>query len=122
MSMSAQWPLITNADGTLNPQALQDNFDQLFAAMVSTGGVELAMRCGLATLTFTASTNGIGTSVNHGLGKVPVAVAITSQGAPAFGQIPTCDVYSKNASSFSFNGEIKNPYTGTITVSWIALG
>lgn len=80
------------------------------------------LKYGTAALTFTASTNSATTAVTHGLGTTPTAVVATSLMAPGFGNIPNCNAYNFGATSFDLNGELTAAYTGSISVSWVAIG
>lgn len=101
----------------------QMNWEFLKKAAVTSPGNGLRINAGQLTITFTASTNGIGPGAQaHGLGRTPIAIVVTSFGAPAFGNIPLCDVYTFNASTFGCNGESKVAFTGNVVCSWVAIG
>ncbi len=76
---------------------------------------------GLATLTFTASTDSANLLVPHTCGRVPLAVVATSFNGPTFPQIPTPNTFTWTATDFTLNAELRAAYTGTIQVSWVAL-
>lgn len=106
------------ADGSLSDR----NFQKLMRLVLDTGGVTAGARWGIATLSFTASTDSATLSVTHGLGTTPIVAVATSYNAAAFGKIPNCNTFSYAATTFSLNGEVKTAFTGTATVGWVAIG
>lgn len=99
----------------------QQKFDALARAMAGFGGKSVEIRYGTATLTFTASTDSAAVSVTHGLGRLPVSVVAMSFGS-SFGRVANCNWASPTATTFLFAGEVKTAFTGTVTVTWIAIG
>lgn len=100
----------------------QRKFDEIAQAMPGFGGKSMEVRFGITNLAFAASTTLTVTGIAHGLGRVPVAIIATSHGAPSFGQLVLCDTGGWTTTTFQLNGELKTAYTGTIPVSWIAIG
>lgn len=111
-------PLEKIADGS--PAAR--NFDTLARSVLDTGGQTAGVRFGVATLSFTASTNSASTTVAHGLGTTPVSIVATSKNGSTFGQIPNCNTHTIGDTTFGLTGEVKTAFTGSVTVSWIAIG
>jgi hypothetical protein len=107
-------------DGTSFADKVQANFDALSARLLDTGGRQVALRWGKATLPFGGGTSGTVT-VSHGLVGVPVAVVTT----------PLLDSYLLNvyvsattpptSTQITFHGE-SNTATGDTDFYWLAIG
>jgi hypothetical protein len=118
MSLSLPWPTITNPDGSLNAQALQENFDKLASAGYGVGGSkDLEDRFGSTTVTFTAAQNSAPTTVTHGLGRVPVAIEFGGADAAV-----KWAWQNKTATTFQIIGRHEAVVTGTAVVDWRASG
>lgn len=89
---------------------------------LAVAGGDRRVAFGTATLSFSASTNSATTTVPHGLGLTPLIVIATAISSPTFGQIPTFNAFTFDASNFKINGEITTAYTGSIDFSWLAIG
>jgi hypothetical protein len=94
------WPLIRQLQGALDGRTI---------------------RSGTETLTWSASANSGTVTVTHGLPAAPTEVTATSKGAPGFGNIPNCNVFAISDTTFALNAEVKTAFSGSVTVSWIAV-
>lgn len=96
------------------------------SVLLAAGSATLALLkdlvVGTADLSFVASTDSDTTVVQHGLSITPRGVLAISSSAPAFGNIPLCNTWDYDATTFKVNGESKNPFTGTVNIVWIAFG
>lgn len=102
------------------PYQIVHGFEDIQANFETITGLS-TIATGIATLSFTASTNSGNTVVTHKLGRVPVVVVATSFFAAAFGQIPNCNTFAYTSTAFTVNGMTASSFTGSATVAWIAV-
>jgi hypothetical protein len=115
------------------PQVFAGLNDGSFVEIIGEGGVssflqlagasrELAIDSGASSLAYAASTGSATTTVNHNLGRAPIAVVATAMGAPGFTAVPVFNWFNQATTTFQINGAIQSAFTGNIPFTWIALG
>jgi hypothetical protein len=114
--------LLINLEQLGDNSVTDRNFQALQAFVPDTGGQSINVRFGTVTLSWSAATVATNVTVPHGLGRLPVVVLATGKDAPATGEVPTCNPNTWTATTFGLNAETKNSWTGSVVVSWIAIG
>lgn len=127
MTVPLPWASVRNPDGSLNPEALQADIDELAKAMPGLGGASMEIRFGVSTVTWPGG-SGIsnGLVVTHGLGRPPVVVVATQNTSVGLAKIPTVGTQAFTTTTFTlFAGTVDGTSptnTSTSTISWIAIG
>jgi hypothetical protein len=105
-------------DGDWN--SVRRNFERL--SDLDTGGQSVSIRFGRSSIDFTASTDSSSTTVDHGLGKEPLAVVATAYGASTHARFPALNTGNYTATQFDIAGRIFAVATETVIFNWIAIG
>lgn len=79
------------------------------------------VKAGTDTVTFTAATNSAVKTISHGLGRTPLAVAVTGHEAPGSGG-KWYDTSGWDTDSFDVIGWFGSAISGTFTFTWVAVG
>jgi hypothetical protein len=123
---SAPWPQVIDPSGALTAQAIQDNFDALFAGGLETGDRQIAMRFGVSNATYPGGTAlGSALVVPHGLGRTPVAVVATGKNGTTQGVVAV-ETEAYSATTFTLRVQdvsgVARAAGWTVPVAWIAVG
>jgi hypothetical protein len=103
------------ADGSISDR----NFQKLKALVPDSGGQTAGFRFGVVVVTFTASATSSVETVTHGLGKLPVAIVLSSETTSDLrATYSAVDAAEFDVKAFSGIGSI----TGPLTVSWLVIG
>lgn len=102
------------------------NFQTLMRLVPDTGGITAGIRFGAVTFTFTAGTFSAIQTIDHGLGRIPVAVWVGSWWIPgvAAGYSPV-RYDTLDATSFQCYAEAGPGYgafSNSVTTGWAAIG
>lgn len=104
------------ADGSVTDR----NFQKLMSLVIDTGGQSVGLRFGVASVTHTASVQGVQT-VTHGLGRTPGAVLCTVN-AGADGTAYTASAFNLAATTFGIVTTRAPAFSATLSVYWVAIG
>jgi hypothetical protein len=111
-----------NLENLLDGSIADRNFQALARLGIDTGGQSVGIRFGVATLSWTASTDSAVLTVTHGLGRTPVVVVANSFSAASFASVPYCTTLSFTSTSFGLAGIVRAAFTGSTQVCWVAIG
>lgn len=92
--------------------------ETLESLVIETGGLSLRFRAGTIDLTFTASDTSAANSVDHGLGREPIAV-FYGNGDTNIANVATT---ARDATSITAQARYVSTVTGTASISWVAIG
>lgn len=102
-------------------------FKTIADAILGTANRDLELRVGSSSVTFSASKYSSTVTINHGLGRVPVALVATAA-APGFdiddavviNRVSAMTATSVNLQGRTVSGDAVGP--GDVAFSWIAIG
>jgi hypothetical protein len=122
MSIKLPDPLVKHDEWPDIRDGVQRDFDAIALAIPGTGGKDIEIRYGTATVTFTASQDSDLPTVNHGLGRTPVIVVATPYNVAAYANIPKVDWFGATSTTFALAARVESAITLAVTVTWIAIG
>jgi hypothetical protein len=115
---------VIGPDGMVRPGIAQRNFDRLAEAVPSIGeGRVASIRFGATDVTFTASNYSAFVVVSHGLAVVPAAVIVGGWYVAGVNDgYGFTDDGTWTDAAFTLGAKASAAWTGTATVSWVAIG
>lgn len=134
MTLLLPWPYVRAPDGTVDPQAAQDNFDAISLNVSPASGLlrlagtaNRSVAVGQAQIAIPASaSDAVSGSVAHGLGVVPFVVVATAQDSPDGRDDYVMTTRSRDATNIVFAVRVADagrfPIAATtITFDWLAI-